>query len=85
MGYAEDLNTSGQTSEQPSAGPSVETLRTDSISESSGAHWFVEDLTIAADGVGGGERSATMMGESMEMLGATVEAGATDVMPESRA
>ena len=71
----------------------METLRNDSVPESPGARRFVEDSTIAADGVGGGERSATTMGESMEMLGATAraaesmkaEAGAADVMPESRA
>ena len=93
MGRTEDLNPSGQTSEQPGAGPSMETLRIDSVPESPGAHRFVGDSTTAADRVGGAERSVTTTGDSMEMLGATAraansskaEVGATDVMLESRA
>ena len=69
----------------------METLRTNSIPESPGAHQFVEDLAIATDGVGGGERLVTMAGDSIEMPGAMTRgtesseagAGATDVMPES--
>ena len=71
----------------------METLWTDSIPESSGAHQFVEDLTTAVDGVGGGEQLATTAGDSTEMLGATagviesleVGAGAADIMPKSGA
>ena len=51
----------------------------------------MEDLTTTVVGVGGGERSAMMMGDSMETLGATAratesskaEAGAADVVLES--
>ena len=93
MGRTEDLNPSGQTSEQPGAGPSMETLRIDSVPESPGARRFVEDSTIAADGVGGGEQLATTAGDSTEMPGATeraaesskVIAGAANIVPESRA
>ena len=88
-----DLNPSGQTGEQPVAGHSAETLRTNSVLESQGARRFAKDSTTAANGVGGGERSATTTGESMEMLGAMVRAaesskeglGATDDVPESGA
>jgi len=89
----EDLNPSGQTGEQPGAGPSMESLPIDSIPEIPGACRFAEDSTTTADGVGGGERSATTMGDSTEMLGATAraaksskaEVGAADSMPESGA
>ena len=65
----------------------METMPTDSAPESLGARRFVEESTTAAGGVEGGERLATMAGESMEMLGAMaratksskVEAGAVDV------
>ena len=88
MGHAEDLNPSGQTGEQPGAGPSAETLRIDSVPESLGTRRFAEDSTTTADGVGGGEQSTTTMGDSIEMLGATVRAtessevgaGAADAM-----
>ena len=71
----------------------METLRTDSVPESLGARRFAKDSTTTADGVGGGERSATTMGDSTEMLGATAraaksskaEVGAADSMPESGA
>ena len=71
----------------------METLRTDSVPESSGARRFVKDSTTAADGVGGGERSATTMGDSTKTPGATArateslkaEARATEAMPESGA
>ena len=89
-GCAKDLNPLGQTGEQQGASPSMETLRTDSVPESSGARRFVKDSTTAADGVGGGERSATTMGESTEMPGAAaraaetskVGAGVAEDMPE---
>ena len=63
----------------------------DSVPESSGAQLFAEESTTAADGVGGGERLATMAADAMEMPGATaratesleVGAGAADVMSES--
>ncbi|XP_066393448.1 uncharacterized protein [Miscanthus floridulus] len=92
-GRAEDLNPSGQTGEQPGAGHSAETLRTDSVPESPGARRFAGDSTTAADRVGGGERSATTTDDSTEMPGATAraaesskaEAGAADVVPESEA
>ena len=53
----------------------------------------MEDSTTTADGVGGGERSATTMGDSKEMLGATttaaesskVEARAAGAAPKSGA
>ena len=59
----------------------------DSVLESPGAQRFAEESTTAADGVGGGERLATTVGESTETLGAMagaaesskVEAGAVDV------
>ena len=89
----EDLNPLGQTGEQPGVGPREETLRTDSVLESLRARQSMKESTTAADGVGGGERLATMVGESMETPGATagatesskVRAGATDVMSEYRA
>ena len=89
----EDLNPSGQTSEQPGAVRGAETLRTDSALESMGAHRFVEDSTTTADGVGGGERLVTTAGDSTETPGATVRAvksieagvGATDIKLESGA
>ena len=66
---------------------------TDSVLESPGARQFVKDSTTTADGVGGGERLATMVDDSTEMPGATVRAaksleagaGAIDVVPESGA
>ena len=39
-----------------------------------GARRFTEDSTTAADGVGGGERSATTIGDLMETPGATARA-----------
>lgn len=91
MGRAKDLNPLGQTGEQPGAVHSVETLWIDSILESSGTHWFMEDSTTAVDGVGGGERLASTAGNSMEMPGATTRTnesskarvGAADVVLES--
>ena len=91
MGHAKDLNPSGQTCEQPRASPNVETLWTHPVLESSCAHRFAEDSTTAANGVGGGERSTTMTGNSIETLGATMraaksskaEAGAARVVLES--
>ena len=74
MGRTEDLNPLGQTGEQPGPGPSMETLRTDSVQESSSAHQFAEDSTTTADGVGGRERLATTTGDSMVMPGAAVRA-----------
>ena len=62
----EDLNPSGQTGEQPGAVHNAETLRIDSVPESLGARRFVEDLTPTVDGVGGGERSVTTMGDLIE-------------------
>lgn len=67
----------------------MEALQTDAASESLGAHRFVEDLTTATDGIGGGERSVATASEASEMLGATAnlasslgaEAGATSAMP----
>ena len=93
MGRAEDLNPLGQTSEQPGASHSMETLRTNSVLESPGARRFVGDSTTAADRVGGAEWSATMIGDSTETPGAMerptgsskAEAGVADVIPESRA
>jgi len=70
----EDLNPSGLTGEQLGVGPCMEKLWTDSVLESPGARWFSEDSTTAADGVGGGERSATMIGDSTAMPGATARA-----------
>ena len=80
----EDLNPSGQTGEQPRAGPREETLWTDSILESLGAHRSMEESTTATDGVGGGERLATMEGDSVETSckSSEVGVGAADVMPE---
>ena len=65
----------------------------DSVLESLGARQFVEDSTTAADGVGGAERSATTMVDSMETPGATAratesskaEAGAVGAVPKSGA
>ena len=93
MGCAKDLNPSGQTGEQLGAIPSVETLQPDSIPESLSAHRFVENSTTAADGVEGGERSATTTGDSIETPRAAAraaesskaEVGAIEVVPESGA
>ena len=74
MRRMEDLNPLGQTRERPGAGLSMEILQTDSVPESPGASWFVEDSTTATDGVGGGERSATTMGDLMETSGAVARA-----------
>ena len=71
----------------------METLWTDAVLELSGARRFVEDSTTAADGVGGGERSATTTSDLIEMLGAIaratesskVEVGDAGATPESRA
>ena len=71
----------------------MEILRIDSILESPDARRFAKDPTTASDEVGGGEQLATMVGNSMEALGAMVraiesleaEVGATYTMPESRA
>ena len=52
----------------------METLWADSVPESPGARRFAKDSTTATDGVGGGERLATTMGNSMEMLGAAARA-----------
>ena len=80
-----------QTDEQPKAVHSTEALQIDSVLESPGARRFAEDSTTAADGVGGGERSATMTGDLIETLGATaraaesskVEARAAGAVPKS--
>ena len=69
-----------------------ETLWMDSIPESPGAHQFAEDPATTADGVGGGDRLATMAGDLMETPGEMTRAnesseagaGAVDVVPESR-
>ena len=81
-------NPFGQTSEQPGAAPSAETMPAGSVPKSPGAHWSVEESTTVADGVGGGEWLATTAVDVTEMPGAMaravesseVETRATDVV-----
>ena len=83
----------GQNTRGVTAIPSVETLWADSVLESPITRRFVEYSTTTANGVGGGERLATMADDSTETLGAMAraiesskaEAGAVDAMLESRA
>ena len=71
----------------------METMPADSVLESSGTQWFVEESTTTAGGVEGREQLATTAGESVETPGATARtiksseagAGAADIMPESGA
>ena len=71
----------------------MEAMPTDPVLESLGTRWPTEESTTAADGVGSEERLATTAANAMETPRATmgtaetseVGAGATDVMPKSRA
>ena len=67
----------------------MEARLADPILESPGARWPTEESTTAADGVGGGERLTMMVTDATETPGAAKSlkagAGATNVMPESRA
>ena len=71
----------------------MEAMLADPILESPGARWPTEESTTAADGVGGGERLATMVADAMETLGAIARAAkslevgarAANIAPESGA